>query len=277
MNNDNNDNKLAAPTDAEKVILTVENSAHRIIAKASENKLVIAAAVAAVVLASLLYAMVTRAQNRAENAAWRQIFAADFSARQQPKTVDLHGKFAQGEKDTAGAKARFYIYMRELAQYGASADKADWEKAAAAAEKFTREFPSHPFINQVRMDYAAVLTNLGAYDKAEAQYNAVAAAGTPDEKASARMFTAMLQERSGKEEAAHDSYARLANDLANREVATIAAFARLRLEEKMKAAAAPQKTEPAASATPEKAAPAATPTAQPAPAPAPQAAAPAVK
>lgn len=274
----NNEN----PSEAEKVLLAVESSAHSAVATALHHKKGIAIATAAVIVISLGYALVSHFQAKAETAAWNGIFKAEFTARQQSKATSLDEQLKAAEGATAHANARFYAYMLEIAQHGAGKDKAEWEKAAAAAAKFVKEFPHNPFINQVRLDYGAILTNLGDYAKAEEQYDKVVKSGNPEEQASARLFAALAQERAGRLDQARDSYNRLAATGSG--FAEVAVFARTRLEQRTAAPAAPATpaasapaAQPAAPAPVEQpAAPAPAPAAQPAPAtPAAQPAAPA--
>lgn len=251
--NDNNTPENETPSEAVKLLLNMENSAHNIIAKVVEVKKMIILATVAIVVLALLFAIVSQIQQKAENKAWNNIFVAEFNARQQGKADALDEQFKKIAPEIANSKARFYPQMLELAQYGVSDKKEDLQKAAAAAEKFLAEFPKSSFVNQVRLDYAAVLANLGDCAKAEAQYKEVMATGDRDEKYSARLFAALMQEQTGHNEEALDNYARLANERA--ELASVAAYARLRLEEKMKGGAA-------AAQAPAAATPAAQPAAQ---------------
>ena len=133
------DSKDQTASDAEKMLLAVENSAHSALATARHHRRTIAIATLAVVVVSLGYALISHFQQKAEDAAWDSIFKAEFTARRQPKTADLAAQFKAADAAIANTNARFYAYMLEIAQYGAGKDKADWEKAATELEELTKD------------------------------------------------------------------------------------------------------------------------------------------
>lgn len=225
----NDENQPA--TETEKVILAVEHSAHTAWAKIRQYKTHLIVLCLAVLVFSLIYSAVATLRERTEQAAWKQIFTTDFYAREK-KQQTLSAEYEKIMPEIAGANAGFYPYMQMLTVYGVGDKKDNLAIAIKAAETLIKNFPRHPFINQVRFDYATILMNLERYAEALTQYQNIIATGDKAFFNVARLYAGLAAENAGKNNEALDFYTRLTAE--RNEFSALAEFARLRLETKAK-------------------------------------------
>lgn len=203
-----------------------------------------------VLLIVILVGIISSQQQKAENNAWKDIFIATYVTQTQGKdlTTELNEAIAKNK----GAKANFYAYMLELSSSGAGLEKANLEKAEAAAKSFIEKYPTNPLINNVRLDYATVLFNLDKLEDALKNYNLVLKNNPNYLEGEAMLFRALTLEKLGKKNEALDAYTAIASSSNKNMMSDIkeyATFARSRLQQTDTAAAATKDAEKAETMT----------------------------
>ncbi len=227
-----------------------ENIAHELQVKLVDKVLVfkreIGIGLVAIMLGLVLYLIVTYLQERSDNKAWAAIFAAQYTAQVEgkPEAALLDKVIA----DCSGARALFYARMLQYGDNAITGSPESLKSAQASCEAFLKDYPSHAFAGQVRVDYGSILANQGKYDLARAQYAQVAKQGPDYMRGEASLFEALCLEKEGKLQEALDAYGKIINGSGtlymNDIIVDYASFAKTLLLQKQ-APAAPAAATPA--------------------------------
>ena len=234
----------------------------------------IGVALVALLVALVAYLIIDYMQQKADQKAWTSIFAAQYSAQieNKPEAQLLETVITE----CSGARALFYARMLQYGDLALIGSPESLKSAQEACEAFLKDYPSHPFAGQVRVDYGSILANQGKTDLARAQYAQVAKNGPDYVRVEAALFEALCLEKEGKLQEALDAYGKIINNPSplymNDIIVDYASFAKANLLQKQTAAATPAATPaapamaPAAAAADAKPAAAVTPAAPTAPA-----------